>query len=59
VSEEPCVKLVIQRQPDADARTELRYLIRDRASSTWELVYLLRSDNLPQWAPLLAEIEGR
>lgn len=58
VSQQACAKLVIERNADSDNRTELRYLLRDQASLTWELVYLVRRDNLPQWAPLFAELEG-
>lgn len=54
----PCAKLVVQRISPADDRIEIRYLLRDHAGLSWELVYLLRHDNLSAWAPLLAEIEG-
>lgn len=58
LSQEPCAKLVVQRESNADNRTEVHYLLRDQATSSWELVYLLRRDNLSAWAPLLAEIDA-
>jgi hypothetical protein len=36
---------------------ELRYLVRDQTGQGWELVYLLRRDNLDAWGPLLGEID--
>lgn len=58
VSAHACAKIIVERNAPADTRTEIRYLIRDRASLNWELFYLIRRENLPRWAPLLAEIEG-
>ncbi len=54
----PCAKLVVERTTSGDSRTEIHYLVCDLASLNWELVYLLRRDNLSSWAPLLAEIDG-
>lgn len=58
LSERPCAKLVVQRTSSSDSRTEIHYLVSDLANLNWELVYLLRGDNLRVWAPLLAEIDG-
>lgn len=55
----PCAKLVVERISDHDSRVEIHYLLRDRAELGWELVYLLRRDNLAAWQPLFGEIEGR
>jgi hypothetical protein len=54
----PCAKLVVERISPADDRIEVHYLLRDHAGLSWELVYLLRRDNLSGWAPLLGVIEG-
>src|SRR5262245_12137991 len=58
LSSEPCAKLVIEQGGTTDRRLEIRYLVRDRAGSTWELAYVLRADNAVAWSPLLAEIES-
>jgi hypothetical protein len=58
LSQLPCAKLVVERTTSGDSRTEIHYLVCDLASLNWELVYLLRRDNLSSWAPLLAAIEG-
>jgi hypothetical protein len=54
----PYGKLVVRRSAPGDRRLELHYLLRDRADRLWELTYLIRSDGLDRWRPLLAEIEG-
>jgi hypothetical protein len=48
----------VERTDSGDSRTEFHYLVSDLANLNWELVYLLRRDNLGAWAPLLAEIDG-
>jgi hypothetical protein len=56
-SDEPCIKLVVQRSAATDKRTEVHYLLRDRGGQSWELVYLLRMESLRAWVPLFAEID--
>jgi hypothetical protein len=58
LGEQACAKLVVERNGSADDRIEIHYLVRDQATVGWELVYLLRRDNLAVWAPLIAEIDG-
>jgi hypothetical protein len=58
-SQQPCAKLVVEKQiRSGDSMTEIHYLVSDSAGLSWQLVYLLRRDDLDSWAPLLAEIEG-
>ena len=58
LSNQACAKLVLERTNSGDRRTEIHYLVSDLANVNWELVYLLRRDNLGSWVPLFAEIDG-
>ena len=58
LSDEPCVKVVVDRTAPTDALSEFRYLVRDQTRQGWELVYLVHRENLGAWAPILAEIDG-
>ena len=58
LSERPCAKLIVERASATDNRTSIHYLLLDRAGHSWELVYLLRPNNLAAWTPLLEEIDG-
>lgn len=58
LSPHPCAKLVFERASSNDDRREVHYLVLDRGGQSWELVYLLRRDNLDAWAPLLKEIDA-
>jgi hypothetical protein len=57
-SAEPCLKLHLLRNHMNDSRAAFHYVLRDRAGKAWELVYLVRRDELDAWKPLLAEIDG-
>jgi hypothetical protein len=53
---EPRGKLFVARTP-ADGRHEIHYLFTDRAHETWQLVYLVRHENVEKWRTLLAELD--
>jgi hypothetical protein len=59
LTDELCGKLTIHRMSAVDNRVEVRYLLRDRVKTPWELVYLVRVAELQRWTPLFAEIEGQ
>jgi hypothetical protein len=54
----PSAKVVLERSSASDNRTEVHYLVHDLRKQGWQLVYLLRRDNLAAWAPLLSAIDG-
>jgi hypothetical protein len=53
---EPRGKLFVSRMP-ADGRHEIHYLFTDRAHETWQLVYLVRNENVDTWRTVLAELD--
>jgi hypothetical protein len=58
LSDEPCGKIVFDRASPTDTRSEVHYLVRDRGQQAWQLVYLLRRENVSAWAPLFAELDA-
>ena len=53
----PCAKLAFERTSPSDDRREIHYLVVDPAGRTWELIYLIRRDNVDAWTALLDEID--
>jgi hypothetical protein len=54
----PRGRLVLARTAPNDGRIERHYLLADAQGVTWQLVYLVRPENLPSWQPLFAAVEG-
>ena len=57
LSPEPCLKVQLLRNHVNDSRAELHYVLRDRAQNAWELIYLVRREELEAWKPIFAEID--
>lgn len=58
LTDPPRGRLVLVRTTPSDHRIERHYLLADAKGSTWQLVYLVKPENLDAWRPLFAAVEA-